>query len=141
MKGYSVISEPLDIPWNGFDVAIKWLLVGLLAFMPLAFGVVHAWSEEVVVALSSATVILLLLRCLFRRGGLRWTWAYIPIVLLLLIAVLQLVPLPVRWVSALSPNTVSLKTELLGDLSDAGARWNFMTLTFYPQSLMSITAS
>jgi len=115
-------------------MAIKWLLAGLLAFMPLAFGVVHAWSEQVVVALSSAMVIVLLLRGLFRRGGLRWTWAYVPIVLLLLIAVLQLVPLPVRWVSVLSPNTVSLKTELLGDLNGAGARWKSMTLTFYPHA-------
>ncbi len=126
--------EPMNIPGNGFDVAIKWLLVGLLAFMPLAFGVVHAWSEEVVVALSSTMVILLLLRCLFRRGGLRWTWAYVPIVLLLLIAVLQLVPLPVRWVNVLSPTTVSLKTELLSDLNAAGARWKSITLTFYPHA-------
>jgi tetratricopeptide (TPR) repeat protein len=127
--------EHLDIPWTGFDTAVKWLLTGLLAFMPLAFGVVHAWSEEVVMALSSAMVICLLLRCLFHRGcGLRWTWAYIPIVLLLLIVVLQLVPLPVRWISALSPNTVPLKTELLGGLADAGGSWESMTLTFYPHA-------
>ncbi|RPJ37124.1 MAG: hypothetical protein EHM35_06945 [Planctomycetaceae bacterium] len=124
----------MNISWTGFDRAIKWLLVGLLAFMPLAFGVVHAWTEEVVVALSSAMIVLLLLRCLFRHDGLRLTWAYVPIILLLLIAVLQLVPLPVQWVSALSPNTVSLKTELLSDLNNAGARWKTMTLTFYPHA-------
>ena len=125
--------EHLDVPWNGFDAAIKWLLAGLLAFMPLAFGVVHAWSEEVVVALSSAMVVCLLLRRLFGRGGLRWTWAYIPIVLLLLIAVVQLVPLPARWVSVLSPNTASLKMGLLSDLNGAGP-WKSMTLTFYPHA-------
>jgi len=135
MRGCPVTADHLDIPWTGFDTVIKWLLAGLLAFMPLAFGVVHAWSEEVVTAVSSAMVICLLSRRLFHRGcGLRWTWAYIPIVLLLLIAILQLVPLPLRWISVLSPNTVSLKRELLGGLEDAGGSWRSMTLTFYPHA-------
>ena len=39
--------ESIDVGTDRFDKLIEWLLITLLAFMPLAFGVVRAWSEEV----------------------------------------------------------------------------------------------
>jgi len=119
-------------PLSRFDIVIEWLLVGLLAFMPLAFGVVHAWSEEVVIALSGAIVVCFLLKLLFHRSQqLIWSWAYVPIGLFLFVAVLQLVPLPAQAVNIISPNTVALKTELLGDLPDADTLLKSMSLSFY----------
>src|SRR5687767_1206325 len=39
---------------GAWDRAAQWLLAGSLAFAPLAFGTVEAWSELVVVALAAA---------------------------------------------------------------------------------------
>jgi len=103
--------------------------------MPLAFGVVHKWSEEVVVILSGAIVICFLLRVVVAGGrGLVWSWSYIPIALFLLIVVLQLFTLPRDIVGVLSPNTIALKTELLNDMPNANRVLESMTLSFYPDA-------
>lgn len=120
---------------NPFDILIEWLLIGLLAFMPLAFGVVHAWSEEVVVIASGAIVICFLLKLVCCRDErISWTWAYIPIGFFLFISIFQLVQLPKSSVEIISPNTSSLKTELLGDLPNADTLLKSMTLSFYPNA-------
>ncbi len=135
MKEYRATLDKTGVHLSSFDTAIEWLLVALLAFMPLAFGVVHAWSEEVVIALSGAVVVCFLLKFLVHRGQmLIWNWAYVPIGLFLFVAVLQLVPLPAQLVSIISPNTVALKTELLGDLPDADTLLKSMSLSFYPNA-------
>ena len=135
MRQYSAGLDNLKLPLSRFEVAIEWLLVGLLAFMPLAFGVVHAWSEEVVIALSGAMAVCFLLRLIFRpEAHLVRTWAYVPIAAFIFISLFQLVPLP-RWlVAVISPNTVRLKTELLADLANAGTKLDLMTLSFYPDA-------
>ena len=115
-----------------FDTVIEWLLAGLLVFMPLAFGVVHAWSEEVVIALSGAIVICFLLKLVFHPDqGIIWSWAYVPAGMFLLVAILQLIPLPTGLIRVISPNTAALKTELLGDLPNAGVVLKSMTFSFY----------
>lgn len=120
---------------NPFDTMIEWLLISLLAFMPLAFGAVQAWSEEVVIALSSAIAICFLLKLVFNsEQGPIWSWAYVPIGAFLLVATLQLVPLPVGLVSFISPNTAAVKTELLSDLSNADTLLKSMTFSFYPNA-------
>ena len=116
-----------------FDIVIEWLLVGLLAFMPLAFGVVHAWSEEVVIAISGAIIICFLLKLVCQREQvIIWTWAYVPLALFLLIPLLQLIPLPVSVVRIISPNTAALRAELLGDLPNADTLLKTMPLSLYP---------
>lgn len=106
--------------------------MALLAFMPLAFGIVHAWSEEIVIAVVGAMTVCFLLRCLFhRRQELIWTWAYVPIALFLVVAAIQLIPLPARLVSIVSPNTVTLRTELLGDLPGAETLLESMPISLY----------
>ena len=62
MRQYRAVPDNTSLGSSRFDTVVEWLLVGLLAFMPLAFGVVHAWSEEIVIALSGAVVICLLLK-------------------------------------------------------------------------------
>ncbi len=120
-------------PVDKFDTAIEWVLVLLLAFMPLAFGAVQAWSELVVIAGAAALSLLLCLKLIVRRDArFVWTWAYIPIVLFLLLAVIQLIPLPSSVVSLISPNTVETKAELLADLPDADELLASTTLSFYP---------
>ena len=120
---------------NPFDTVIEWLLASLLAFMPLAFGAVQAWSEEIVIALSGAIVICFSLKLICHRGqGIIWTWGYVPVGVFLLVATVQLIPLPPSLLSVISPNTAIVKTELLGDLPNADTVLKSMTLSFYPNA-------
>ena len=87
--------DNIDVPLNRFDSIIEWLLVALLAFMPIACGAVHAWSEQVVVVLAAAMTVCFLLKLIFCRDRpVFWTWAYIPVALFILISALQLVSFP-----------------------------------------------
>ncbi len=130
--------EGLDIvsvACSRFDTIIELTLAGLLLFMPLAFGAVQPWSREVVIVLSGVIVLSFLLKMLWQKQRSMFRhWAYVPIAALLLIVVLQLVPLPCSLVSVISPNTAALKSELLGDLPNAGIRLDKMTLSFYPHA-------
>ncbi|MHC4371409.1 MAG: O-antigen ligase family protein [Planctomycetota bacterium] len=133
MREYRTVLDNVGGEANRLDIVAEWLLTCLLVFMPLAFGVVHAWSEEVVVVLSGAIMVCFLLRqILCRDRGVIWSWAYIPVGLFILVAVFQLLPLPSHLVSAVSPNTTALKTELLDDLPNADHVLEPMTLSFYP---------
>ena len=133
----TVPAFPCDSLQNGnpFDTVIEWLLVSLLAFMPLAFGAVQAWSEEIVIALSGAIVICFSLKLVCHRGqGIIWTWGYVPVGVFLLVTTVQLIPLPPSLLSVISPNTAIVKTELLGDLPNADTVLKSMTLSFYPNA-------
>jgi len=135
MRQYEPILDNTRPVLSRFDAAIEMMVIGLLAFMPLAFGVVHAWSEEVVVVLSGAVVVCFLLRIVFFGGpGIVWSWSYIPLTLFVLMVVFQLVPLPADVVGLISPNTAALKTELLGDLPNPDRALEPMTLSFYPHA-------
>ena len=125
----------MDVPTSGFDKVIEWLLISLLAFMPLAFGAVEAWSEQFVVALAAAISLCFLLKLLLEKNTrLVGSWAYVPMALFILVAVVQLIPLPTSLVSVISPNTAATKKELLSDLPNAGEVLSSMTLTFYPNA-------
>ena len=118
-----------------FDRVIGGLLVVLLAVMPLAFGVVEAWSEEIVIALAAAISICFLLKVIATRGAsLVWTWAYVPIAALLVLVAGQLIPLPGEFVHLISPHTAAQKTGLWSELTGAEAFLPAMTISFYPNS-------
>lgn len=135
MKEYRADIDNTWIAPSKFDTRIEWLLIVLLAFMPLALGVRGAWSEEVVIALSGAIVVCFLLGVvLYNSPGVVWDWAYIPIGFFLLIVVFQLVPLPSWLTSIISPNTVALRNELLGDLPNADTLLKSIPLSFYPNA-------
>ena len=91
----SAIVQPASVA-GAFDAAIEWLVIALLAFMPLAFGVVSAGSELVVTGLAGAMAICLALKlALDRSSRLLWSWSYVPIGLFLALAAVQLIPLPI----------------------------------------------
>jgi len=107
------------------DRIIKWGLIFLIIFTPLAFGTVHTWSYT----LMELTVILLLLIWLLKlivtsknpKGTSHFvrTPLNLPILLFVLLVLLQLLPLPPKAIKHLSPNTYNLyKTTLPGYDSD-----------------------
>ena len=114
------------------DAAIEWLLIGLLAFMPLMFGAVEAWSEMVAFPLVAAMCVCLVLKHWLRSGfRITWTWTYVPILLFLMLAVFQLLPLPNDLAAQLSPETVETKASLLADLAQDPSLEK-TTMSFYP---------
>ena len=135
MRENRINNNVIDSPVSYFDKAIEWLLILLLAFMPLAFGVVEAWSEEVVIALAAAISLCFLLKLIIEKNArFIWSWAFVPVAIFLLVAIIQLIPLRASLVTAISPNTAATKQELLGDLPNSRTLLKFMTLSFYPNA-------
>src|SRR5688572_17001946 len=111
------IVDPESLLTSGrrWDLAIMGLLAALLAFAPAAFGAVEAWSQLIVLSLAATLAICLTLRVFFDpEFRIASTWLYIPLGLFLALVLLQLVPLPARLVTLLSPATLSIKQEMLG---------------------------
>ena len=118
-----------------FDVVIERALIILLVFMPFAFGARRAWSEQVVIILSGFIVVCFLLKLVVHKEQrMIWSAAYVPLAVFLFIIALQAIPLPRVLVSLISPNTVALRTELLGDMPAAAAHLQSMPLSFYPHA-------
>lgn len=135
MDGDRLYLDVVDSTCRKFDKAIEVLLISLLAFAPLAFGVVDAWSEEVVLALAAAISICFLLKLVVGANArILWSWTYMPLMIFILLATLQLIPLPRNIVQTFSPNTLAIKNELLGDLPDCDTLLGSMTLSFYPNA-------
>ena len=123
----------LDTPAERFDQAVETILISALLFMPFAYGVVEAWSEEIVLVLAAALSVCVLLKTLvIGRASFTWTWAYVPVVMFITVVVLQLIPMPPTWIGAVSPHTVEQKTALLRDLPEGEAVLRRMTMSFYP---------
>lgn len=132
-------------PPSQWDHALEALLLVLLAFCPFAFGarddwtqqvwlgLAAAWSPEIVLILAAALAAVLAARQVFQRHArFVWTWAYLPILLFLLVGIFQLIPLSANWLGRLSPQTLKTKSDLLGNLPDAPRLLHSLTLSFYP---------
>jgi O-antigen ligase len=127
-----VAFENIETSPSKFDTVIERLLGGMLVFMPLAFGARNAWTEEVVIVLSGCIIICFSLKLIFNRNQrVIWSWVYVPAGLFVLIVSLQLVPLSTNLLSIVSPNTVRLRTELLGGLPEAEKLLKTMPITLY----------
>src|SRR5262245_34326259 len=129
MRSATVYFDLADTSDAVFDRPIEGMLVGLIAFCPLALGAVQAWSESVYVAVALLMALTLTLKLLLRPDvPFIKSWTYWPIALFLLLVVLQLVPLPATIIRAISPNTYEIKSRLLSDLPHASERLQWMTL-------------
>ena len=135
MKEKRIYFNIYEAAESKFDRVIEWLLILLLAFMPLAFGAVEAWSEEIVVALAAVITVCFLLKLIFEENTrIVWSWVYIPIALFVIVGVFQIIPLPDSFVSTISQNTAATKKELLGDLPNSEVLLKYITLSFYPNA-------
>ena len=103
------------------DLALETVLYALLLFMPLSFGVVGAWSEEIVILSAVALLILYAAGALVGRRRPVLSWVLLPLAVFLLVPAFQLLPLPAGLINTLAPNTWQTKTELLSQLPQAGA--------------------
>jgi hypothetical protein len=91
------------------DVAIEIALVVLLAFCPLALGAVEPWSEGIAFGLGAGLAVLVAIRAgMSRQRETRW-WVYVPVGAYLLIAAIQLLPLPAGMAQGISPAAVQVR--------------------------------
>ncbi|MFO7964088.1 MAG: O-antigen ligase family protein, partial [Desulfobacterales bacterium] len=90
-------------------------IIFLIMFAPLAFGAVHVWAYSFVEIVIFALAALYALGKICEKGKKEFTWVKTPIGLLLAgipaIIALQLVPMPLSWMEAISPNTAALKSH------------------------------
>ena len=98
------------------DIAIEVVLYALLAFMPFAFGVVHAWSELIVIFSAAVLMLLTAVKFFFSKAKPVLSCALVPLAVFVIVPVFQLVSLPSGVVKTLSPNTYKIKTDLLRKL-------------------------
>lgn len=125
----SVTHHPSDDLGVRLEHLIEGLLLALVAFVPWPFGSVDAWPQEVIICAAAVLLLLFIAKLLLvRHARVTWNWTYLPIGLFLLLAGFQLIPLPHRLLSLISPNTLRVKSHLLPDLPDAAK--GPMTLTF-----------
>lgn len=129
-------AEVVDVPVGYMeptprvDQVIEGLVLLLLAFLPLAFGGVLPFAHTALIAVAGIIAALFAVRCFIEGGAaLVWSWGYVPAALLLLVVLLQVVPLPLGVIAALSPETAALwrATAVAGQAAPTTA-----TLSLYP---------
>ena len=95
------------------EVLIRWGLVALIAFTPLAFGTVESWA----ISLMEWGIVTLALVYMLQRvldpqeipaGRRRFTGMEIPVGLFLLYGALQMVPVPISLLKAVSPGSARM---------------------------------
>ncbi|HEY4328595.1 MAG TPA: O-antigen ligase family protein [Phycisphaerae bacterium] len=104
------------------------LLWGLAAFLPWLFGGATPAGELGISLLITAIALCLLWQLLIEKRPFIWSWAYLPLMALAGLAFFSLIRLPESVITALSPESVRLRAELLSHLpfTEAG------TLSLYP---------
>src|SRR4051812_24287286 len=116
LNSHAVLADsPEPVDW--LDAVAECVVTALLVFMPAAFGVVAPWSETVVAAGAMTLAVLVAIKHLWRGPGAGGAWAYLPVVLFMLLVVAQLVPLPSTLVGTISPATLATRQRLLADLA------------------------
>jgi O-antigen ligase/tetratricopeptide (TPR) repeat protein len=113
------------------DLGVEVLLAALLLYLPAAYGTTTPPYEMVAMCMGGAMAACLAVRIVLAPPRLP-PLASGAVLLFLLVATLQLIPLPRAIVHAISPSTADTRTELLGDLPDATATLDRMTISFYP---------
>src|SRR5881397_3963779 len=93
------------------DQVIRWGLVALIVFTPLAFGTVEPWSIALMEWGITTLLLFFLLSRLWPSRGPRVAKSprepglplILPIGLFLVLCILQTVPVPMRWLQVVSP--------------------------------------
>ena len=124
--------EPAPPPPRPFiDWAIEILLIGLVAYLAFAFGGVWANHQMVGYTIGGVIALLLAIRAIIHPPTFARAWIWIPPVLFVFIAALQLIPFPTGVIESISPQTAEMKRDLLDDLPNAQAVLSRMAISFY----------
>lgn len=121
-----------------FDLLIGALLIAMILLAPLPFGSASPWAKSAVFLLALYMTAFWLLQCA-RRGRIKLCpsplWFFIPAVML--VAGLQLVPLPPGVLQALSPATAEAYAQTLEGWPESGEA---RTLSLNPHATLTTLA-
>jgi O-antigen ligase len=102
-------------------------LVFLLIFTPIAFGTTQPWSIFLFQIIVASMVFCWAVRTIFEQAiSVTKTIVYIPIILSIFLAAVQLLPLPASFIKAAAPNTFEIKSFAFNFLQIPG---NFYSLS------------
>ncbi len=128
--------EPIQVlefnePLTWHDYAIEWVLGVALVVSPLAYGSTNPWSQEILYALIGIVALLAGAKLSFVRGTrFIFTWAYLPMLLYLVLVTISVIPLPAGLVRAISPGTYEEKSRLMADIPNVGELLSRLTISF-----------
>lgn len=136
MKGTDESMDRIElVSTSRFDRAIEWLLIGMLAFMPLALGARAAWGLQIVILLTSLIVVTFFIKLICEpQCGFVWSGLYVPVCVFVGLVVFQQVSLPAGFISVVSPGTTQLRAELLDGLPRSQELLNRQTVSLYPHA-------
>ena len=136
-SGLQAVPARTSGPALPLDRINETLLVGLLVYLPAAFGGVLPFSHLVLVAVA-AVMAALLARRLLRAPDVPVvvSWAFLPVGLFVALVALQLLPLPLGLLEVIAPETARIWTEFLADPPLAGGAPPRATLSLYPQATL-----
>jgi len=121
---------PLDTPLDA-------LLITTVLFAPLALGSIDPKFEVVLqIAIAVAAAMFGVKLTLYPRTRFVKSWTFLPIIGFVVLASLQLLPLPQGLVAWISPNTLNVKRDLLSDLPNVAELMQTLRLTFYPEATL-----
>ena len=120
----------LDYSAPRIDQVMEGLILALLLYLPLAFGGVMPVSRIVLIAMGSLLAAIFAVRCITEPdASITTSWALVPAVGFLALAVLQLVPFPIGVVEWISPKAAEAwQTAALA----AGSEATTATFSVYP---------
>lgn len=121
--------DSADSGGTRWQSALQWVMAALLILAPLAYGATEPWSQQLAVMLVAVALLCLVADRVQRGAALAWSWTFVPIALFLGLVCLQVVPLPAGVLERLSPATLELKRQLLGERAGEAH-----TLSFYPHA-------
>jgi len=114
-------------------LAIEVLLLGLLAYLPLALGGVRPLSHVVLVAVAAAIALCLAVRCLVcRELEVVWSWAYVPAALFLGLVWFQQLPIGMDLLRGIARGNAEVWSELAGELRGVGSDPEAASISLYP---------
>ncbi len=125
--------------WQTYGSRWDWFylfaVIGMLVFSLFSLGVVEPWSEAIVVGFATLLASSLLLRVwLDASFQLPMRRCYWPLVAIVALIFAQLVPVSTGLLQTLSPQSVSLRQELLGELAPASGETTTLSLYTYETS-------
>jgi len=115
------------------DAAVFWTALVLLGLMPLAVPGFERSKSLAALLLSASMMVCLALRAALSPEPLVRTWACLPAGLFILLVVMQLVPLPVAVVGAISPGTLAAKSA---PISGEGGQLRSVALSLFPAATL-----
>ncbi len=130
-SGEHYLEVELNAPLTAYDYAVEWVLGLALIVSPFWYGATGAAGQQVLFVLVALLALLVGAKYVSTRGArFVFTWAYLPMLLYLLVVCLSVIALPAGIVRSISPGTFEEKERLLSDNPNVSVLLAKLTISF-----------